>query len=183
VPIFLFALLVAVQTPASAPSGPVPRLALIVGRAASPVTQPSFARWAHDAAMRFAQRFSIVTVPVPPNDPHPFANPAFCDSSGVVGALVPGRHWHITSTTVTVSVWYVVFDCDGDRFFDESAELTQNRNLAMIPQAQIESVASHATDMLLEKFSGFIAGHHVLWSRLLATGSLREVSPSPSPSP
>jgi len=182
--LFLLALLLAVQTPTPtltpsptpAPAVQSPRLALIIDRAIRPVTQPSFDRWVNDAAARFATRFSVTTVPVPPDDPQPFADPRFCASSHVVGALIPERHWHISSTTATVTVWYVIFDCDGDRFYDDSATLTEKRNHAMIPQAQIESIASHATDMLLAKFATFISGHQVLWSRLLATGSLRDLS-------
>ena len=70
----------------------------------------------------------------------------------------------------------MIFDCDGDRIFDDSAEFMEPRNQATIPQEQIESAASGATDMLLAKFSQFVSSHQVLWSRFLATGSLRASS-------
>jgi hypothetical protein len=181
-PLFLLSLLLAVQTPASAPSGQSPRLAIVVGNASQPAMQPSFERLANDFATRFAKRFSVTALPLPAGVPS-VANPALCSSLGVVGFLIPGRHWHISSTTVTTSVRLIIFDCDGDRFFDDSAEITEARNHAMIPGAQIDSITSHATDMLLAKFAQFESGHQVLWSRFLATGSLRDTSPSPSPSP
>jgi hypothetical protein len=86
-------------------------------------------------------------------------------------------------TAVTATVRLIVFDCGGNRFFDDSAEFMEPRNHSVLPQEQIESAARGATDVLLAKFAQFVSGHQVLWSQFLATGSLRDVSPSPSPSP
>ncbi len=168
--LFLLALLLAVQTPTSAQSGQTPRLAFVVGKANQPAMQPSFERFSYDAATRFASRFAIVAVPIPGEDRPQFANPALCNSLGIVGFLVPIRHWHTTSTAVT-AVRLIVFDCAGDRFFDGSAEFMEPRSEAAIPQEQIESTATGATDVVSAKFSQFVSGHQVQWSRFLATGS------------
>ncbi len=162
-------LLLAVQTPA-----PVPQLALVVGRTAQPVMQPSFERFANDAATRFASRFSVVAVPMPGSERPQHVNPTLCNSLGVVGFLAPARHWHTTPTAVIATVRLVVLDCAGNRFFDDSAEFMEPRNEATIPQQQIESAASGATAVVLAKFSQFVSNHQLLWSRLLQTGSLRE---------
>jgi hypothetical protein len=175
---FVFSSILALQTPA-VPAAQSPRFAVVVNHARPTITRAAFERWVNDAATRFAARFSVTAVPIPAGDPPSYANPALCNSLGIVGFLVPGRRWHISPTAVSVSARLVVFDCDGDRFFDEDAERSEPRNQAMIPQAQVESVASHATDALLEKFARFESGHQVLWARFLATGSLRDVTPSP----
>jgi len=181
-PLLLLALIIALQTPAPAPA-PAPRLALVMVKAGQPIMQPNFEHFSNALATRFANRFSVSTVPIPGTERPQFANPALCSSLGVVGFLVPGRHWHIDSAAVTTEARLVIFDCDGDRFFDGEAELTEPRNQAMIPGAQIDSLASHATDLLLTKFATFVSGHQILWARFRATGSLRDTSPSPSPSP
>ncbi|MGC2243412.1 MAG: hypothetical protein WBA06_07295 [Candidatus Aquilonibacter sp.] len=179
----LLALIVALQTPSPAPTSQPPRLALVLGKANEPVMQPSFERFSNDAATRFANRLSVSTVPIPGDERPQVANPALCNSLGVVGFLVPARHWHTTSTAVTATARLVIFDCAGDRLFDDSAEFSEPRNQAVIPQEQIESAASGATAVLLAKVSQFVNSHQELWSRLLATGSLRNTTPSPSPSP
>ncbi len=167
-PLLLLALIAALQTPA-----PSPRLALVMGKTGEPVMQPSFERFSNDAATRFASRFSVSAVPIPGNERPQSANPALCNSLGVVGFLVPARHWHTTSTAVSATARLVIFDCDGDRVFDDSAEFMEPRNEAAITQEQIESAASGATDVLLAKFSQFVSSHQALWSHFLATGSLR----------
>jgi hypothetical protein len=185
-PSLLLALLLAVQTPTPtptpAPTGQLPRLALVVGKAVRPVMQPSFERFANDTATRFANQFSVVAVPMPGNDRPQYANPALCKSLDVVGFLVPGRRWHLDPKAVSVTSYLVIFDCEGDFFFDDEEDFSEPRNEAMLPQAQIDSAGSHATDLVLAKFAAFVSGHQVLWSRFLTTGSIREVSPSPSPS-
>jgi hypothetical protein len=179
--LLLLSLLLAVQTPTPTPA--LPRLALVVSTAGDPAMQPNFERFAIDAAMRFAKQFSVGVQPEPGSDRPQFANPAFCGPLGVAGFLIPGRRWHINSEVVSSTVSVVIFDCDGDRFFQQSADFTELRNQAMIPGAQIDDASSHALDLLLAKFARFVSGHQVLWSRLLATGSLRAASPSPSTSP
>ena len=169
--LFLLALLLAVQTPTSAQSGQTPRLAFVVGKANQPAMQPSFERFSYDAATRFASRFAIVGVPMPGSERPQSVNPALCNSLGIVGFLVPIRHWHTTSTAVTATVRLIVFDCAGDRFFDGSAEFMEPRSEAAIPQEQIESAATGATDVVFAKFSQFVNSHQVQWSRFLATGS------------
>jgi len=157
------------------------RFAVVVGKAIHPITQPAFDRWANEAAAAFAREFLVTAVPMPAG--FTSADPALCSSLGVVGFLVPSRLWHMSSTTVTMTVRLTIFDCDGDRFFDDSATQQEARNQSQIPQAQADSLAWGATVMLLNKFSKFEAGHQVMWARLLANGSLQDASPSPSPSP
>ena len=175
----LLLVLLAVQTPA-APANP-PRLALAISRAIQPISQPSFDRWANDAASRFATRFSVAIVPATPSNSQVSAASGFCPPLCVVGVLNPGRLWRMSSTKVTMTVEYALFDCDGDLFYDGISHITQARNLAMIPQAQIESIASHATDAFLADFARFAESHPAQWSRLLATGSIRDVTPTPAP--
>ncbi len=145
--------------------------------------QPSFERFSHDTATRFAQQFSIGAVPIPGDERPQYANPALCKPLGVSGFLVPGRRWEYNAKTVTVTARLVLFDCDGDRFYDGSAAFSEPRNEAMIVGAQIDAASSRAIDRALATFATFMSGHRVLWSRLLATGSLRVASPAPTVSP
>ncbi|HTV93042.1 MAG TPA: hypothetical protein VMG98_10020 [Verrucomicrobiae bacterium] len=164
--LFFLALLAALQTPA-----PIPRLALVIGRANQAVMQPSFERFSNDAATRFASRFSVVAVPVPGDERPQHANLSLCNSLGVVGFLVPARHWHTMPTAVSATVRLVIIDCAGNRFFDDTGDFAEPRSETTIPQTQIESAASGATAVVLAKFATFVSRHQELWSRFLATGN------------
>jgi hypothetical protein len=179
--LFLLALLLAVQT-ATTPTSPAPlRLAFVVGKTSQPDMQPSFERFANDVATQFANRFSVVTVPVPSSGRPQQVNPALCNTLGIVGFLVPTRHWQTGATSVIATVRLVVYNCAGDRFFDDSGDFMEPRIHTTVKQEQIESTASGATGVVLAKFAQFESSHQIEWTRFLATGPLRDVSPSPSP--
>jgi hypothetical protein len=169
-PLLLLSLLLLAQALSPTPSAP-PRLAFVVGKTTQPDMQPSFERFANDVATRFANRFSVVVVPVPGIERPQKVNAALCNSLGVVGFLAPARHWRTASTAVTATVRLDIINCAGERFFDDSGEFMEPRNAATVTQEQIESAASGATDVVFAKFAQFVSGHQTQWSQFLATGS------------
>lgn len=175
----IISLLLALQ--AAPTTAPPPRLAVIVGRANNPLTQPSFERWVDTSANRFASRFSVTALPLPDTDQQS-PNPTECNALNVVGFLAPSRIWHMSSTTVYMTTRLVIYTCAGDRFFDGSSTLTEPRDQDMIPQKQAEAAATRGTEALLVKFAQFVQGHQVLWSRFRESGSLRELTPAPASS-
>jgi hypothetical protein len=175
----LLTLLLVASTAAAAPVQG--RLAVIIGPSTPAVARPMYVRWANDAAYRFATTFSLTGVPTPADSALETQSPATCASLNVVGFLQPFRRTVFSQTTISITAGFTIYDCDGNRFYDGRATQTEARNQGMIPQAQINAIAGRATAKALQNFATFKSGHQVIWSRLIATGSVRDVAPTAQP--